>query len=289
MDRTIWVKLRAVVRGLDDRPRDGRLTFSDADIVLTLLWAVLHGRAVSWACRREAWPIFEMHVRRPSPARMSRRLRSPEVMGLIEKVRAALTHDPAGQLALAVDGKVMRVARHSRDRSATFGGFGLRGYKLHLICDLEGRIVGFRVTPLHCHEAVMARRMIRPLRIDGYLLADTNYDSVALHKQCAAKGGQLVAPRMPSRRSKPPGRRYNLPARQRAVNMLECDLTGFGPTLLAQRDVIERVFGRLEMRYRIGTPPPNIRGLRRVRTWIAAIVILELGRTSLLSNPRIAA
>jgi len=285
MDRTIWVALRELVRGLNRPSGSRRPTFSDADIILTFLWAVLNGRPVSWACRPDAWPIFERHVRRPSPSRMSRRLRTRSVQALLESVQRALAHDPAGTLGAIIDGKVLRVARHSRDKQATFGGAGLRGYKLHLACDLRGRILGGKVTPLHCHEAVMARRLLRSMPLSGYLLADANYDSVALHEQCAAKGAQLVAPRMRSRVGRPLDRRCDTPPRRRAITMLEFDRTGFGTRLYGLRSQIERVFGRLEMRHHLGVLPPHVRGLARVRSWIAAVIVLDLARTNPRLNP----
>jgi hypothetical protein len=283
MDQTIWVRVRALIRELDADPRGGRYTFSDADIALTQLWAVLHGKPVSWACRPRNWPIWERRVRRPSPSRMSRRLRTAGVTGLLAAAEAELKKTPRGTLALAIDGKAMTVARHSQDRCARFGAFGLRGYKLHLVCDLAGQIRGWRVTPLHCHEAVIARRILGPIGVEGYVLADANYDAIYLHELCARTGGQLVTPRARSRVGKPLDRRRDTPQRQRSTLMLELDLTGFGKALYSQRRVIERTFARLELNHRIGQVPSHVRGLRRVRLWMQAVILLDLARADALA------
>src|SRR5262245_65845465 len=112
MDRTIWVRARAVVRGLDAGPGGGRYAFRDADIVLTLLWAVLHGKPVSWACRPQNWPVWERRVRRPPPSRLSRRLRTAGVARLLGAAGAQRTRAPGGPPAPALGRQAKHVARH---------------------------------------------------------------------------------------------------------------------------------------------------------------------------------
>ena len=79
MDWTRWKNLVELVRSLDPGSPSGRFKYNDADIVLTWLWASAHRRPVSWACRRESWPICVRVTRRPSPSRMTRRLRCKRV------------------------------------------------------------------------------------------------------------------------------------------------------------------------------------------------------------------
>ena len=276
MDWTRWRKLVGVVRSLDAGPSSARFTYTDAEIVLTWLWAGAHKRAVSWACRRESWPIFVRARPRPSPSRMTRRLRSASVRALIEAVERELRGEPIGRWLFAVDGMALHVARHSGDRMATFGAWGARGYKLHAICDSAGTIGVWRVTPLHCAETKMARRLLRNTHIEGYLLADAGYDSTKLHAACVKHDAQLVAPRKASRRGRGVKRGGTPPARRRSIDLTECDRTGFGRALQAKRKVIERVFGRLEMRFGIGHIPASVRGLERVRRWMQAVIILDL-------------
>lgn len=289
MDRTIWMRVRGLARALGQDPGSGRYTFTDADIILTLLWAALHDKPVSWACRPESWPVYERRVRRPSPSRMSRRLRTLSVQVLIQCIQTELMHASQDTLVMALDGKVLRVALHSRDAFARVGARGMRGYKLHLICDTFGRIRAWRVTPLNCHEAVIARRIIKPMRIEGYLLADANYDTTYLHDLCARSGGQLVTPRMKCRIGKPLDPRRHTPQRERSVLMLELDHTGFGRDLIAKRGVVERVFARLEMNHHIGQVPAHVRGLFRVRLWMQAIILLDLARSAPTSSQLAAA
>ena len=271
-----WLEVVRFVRSLDRRRYNGRFEFTDADIVLTFLWATLHRRSVFWACRSDAWPIFVRHVARPSPTRVSRRLRDESAAALLEAVLQRVLHSghhtPLVDIA---DGKAITVASHSRDRDATFGHFGMRGYKLHAVCDISGRIRARRLTPLHCYEPTIAGRLVRDLKPSGYLLADANYDHTELHGRCAATGAQLVAPRSNARRGRGTRRTGVPPSRRRAIDMIELDPTGFGRKLFNLRRTIERVFGRLETRFGINRPPAWIRTLPRVRRWIDAILILD--------------
>ncbi len=276
MDWTRWKNLVELVRSLDPGKSSGRFTYSDADIVLTWLWAAAHLRAVSWACRGESWPIHVRGTRRPSPSRMTRRLRSKSVKALIEAVEQELRGVTVGRWLFAVDGKAMHVARHSADRLATFGAWGARGYKLHAICDMQGRIVAWRVTPMNCGETKMAKRLLHNSGVAGYVLGDSGYDSTKLHKACAEHDTQLIAPRKTTRRGRGVRRGGTTPPRRRSIDLTECDQTGFGSALQAARKTIERVFGRLENRFGIGRIPASVRGIQRVRRWIQAVIILDL-------------
>lgn len=271
-----WLVVVRLVRSLDTRGYSGRFEYTDSQIVLTLLWAVLHRKPVCWACRAEAWPVFARAEPRPSPARMSRRLRLEPVVGLLRRVEEALRGDTTGVLVSALDGKCLCVSAHSGDRTATFSGRGLRGYKLHALSDLRGRVLAWRVTPMHPHEARVARRLLSQTPLNGYVLADANYDTVALYSLCASRGVQMLAPRQASRIGGGVRRHGTHPARQHAIDMVECGRSGFGPQLLRQRGVIERVFARLEHDHGVGRPPPWVRGIDRVRRWMSAVIILDL-------------
>lgn len=285
MDWTRWKKLVDLVRSLDPGPASGRFIYSDADIVLTWLWAVAHHRPVSWACKADSWPIWVRSAPRPSPSRMTRRLRSVGVLTLIASIERALRGAPAGRWLFAVDGKAIHVARHSHDRCATFGAWGARGYKLHVICDSAGEIACWRVAPMNCAETKIARRLVRDACLGGYLVADAGYDSTKLHEACARGGAQLVAPRKGSRRGGGVRRGGTTAPRRRSLDLTECDRTGFGTALLGARKVVERVFGRLELRFGIGRLPANVRGLERVRRWMQAVIILDLAFSNLRHRP----
>ncbi|MBX3361486.1 MAG: hypothetical protein KF705_08625 [Phycisphaeraceae bacterium] len=103
-----------------------------------------------------------------------------------------------------------------------------------MICDLAGSIVSWRLTPMHCHEAVMAKRMMRDMELNGYVLADSNYDSVKLYELCVqgrTTGGSAEGLPRGSRRAAV----RNASDRRRAIDMLEQSMTGFGRGLLSLR------------------------------------------------------
>ena len=55
MEREHWNQLYALAERLGKTFQDGG-RYTTAFIVGFFLWAVIHDRPVSWACRRENWP-----------------------------------------------------------------------------------------------------------------------------------------------------------------------------------------------------------------------------------------
>src|SRR5262249_20726915 len=84
--------------------------FSDANIVVTLLWAVLWDRPVSWACQFQNWPKDCGWMRLPTPSTMSRRLRTIGVLTLIEQVQSALGDLFPRGLCKLIDSKPLTVS-----------------------------------------------------------------------------------------------------------------------------------------------------------------------------------
>ncbi|MBX3362212.1 MAG: hypothetical protein KF705_12360 [Phycisphaeraceae bacterium] len=112
-------------------------------------------------------------------------------------------------------------------------------------CDLAGSIVSWRLTPMHCHEAVMAKRMMRDMELNGYVLADSNYDSVKLYELWRAgrtTGGSAEGLPRGSRRAAV--RNASGPPSSHRHAGAEHD--GLRQGLLSLRRVIERVFARLK-------------------------------------------
>lgn len=79
---------KAIVALLDQfgKPRfDPRQDFTDHDIVRAWYWAVIHDRPTRWALAPRHWPP---HLRRglrlPSGGTLSKRLRTPPVMALLD-------------------------------------------------------------------------------------------------------------------------------------------------------------------------------------------------------------
>lgn len=280
VERLDWRALAALVRSLDTTVHRRTPRFSDARIILVLLWARFNLRPISWACRPSSWPLWRRRADLPSPTTMSRRLRSVSVAALLERVENAMALGMPKELAHAVDGKPIVVSRHSTDPDARHGrgaGGYDKGYKLHLICTLSGRVRSWRVTPMNTPEQEIARRLVVGGGVDpGYLLADTLFDWDSLHTHCAQRNVRLLVPRRPSRVGKGTRQasRAGL-ARRACIAAMETPHALFARALHAQRPVIERVFARLETRWHIGHPPFYVRRLHRVRLWVRTALILD--------------
>jgi hypothetical protein len=268
--------------------RPAKARFTDRDIVLTYFHAVLHERCVDWACRRENWPWHDRRRALPSGATMSRRLRTPEVRGLIEGVRFALAEAGIDLPAtLILDAKPLPLSGHSMDKDAGFGRAGsifTRGYKLHAIADLSGNIRAFRVESLKVGEQAAAHALLAllPAQAQGTrLLADANYDSSALYDAAGARGLQLVAARR-YRHAKGLGHVYQSPFRLRALELQRED-----PRVLDERRRIEGFFGTMGNVVGGLAPLPNaVRGRRRVELWVAAKLAIDAAHRSIRAAKR---
>ena len=276
MEREEWSALVVLVTRVVPATCGARFTFNWRAIVLTYLWAVLHNQPVSWACRPPHWPTECRPVRLPTPATMSRRLRRPEFVELLKRLLRHLQRGRRRGLLNIVDGKVLAVSRHSRDREATFGGAHARqrGYKLHLILGQNGRFEGLAIRPLNVNERGVARELVGQARLSGYLLGDAQYDDKHLYALCAQRGMQLIAPRQyGSQRGL--GHVRQPAAWLRGIELLEASGTGFGPQLFRLRRGIERLFGQLvSVPYGLPVLPAWARGLQRVRLWVTAKLLL---------------
>jgi hypothetical protein len=125
-------------------------------------------------------------------------------------------------------------------------------------------------------ERVMAQRMLRTARVQGYVLADSNYDSNRLHEVCWQRGNlQLVSPRRYGSKHGH-GHRLQSPGRMRSKHLLENPACRFGQQLFAQRPFIERFFGSLtNFGGGLTHLPPWVRTHRRVRQWVQAKLIIH--------------
>lgn len=281
MEERAWKAVREIIRRHASR-KSTREDFADADIVEAFYWAVVHDRPQGWATARENWPIHLRRARRfPSQGTLSRRLRSPRVRALLQRIEEeVLRWNAAASTALVhyVDGKPLTVSRCSQDRQSGYGwgaGGKAKGYKIHVLLGENGTISAWRLTPMSTSEKVMARRLIRAVKPQGYVIGDGNYDDRHLHEQCAAQGElQWVAPR-----SKPGaglGHRPKSPGRLRSIELLENSRTGFGPDLLRKRTAIERRFG-WTVSYGGGLTclPAWVRSYLRVHRWVSAKLVLS--------------
>ncbi len=283
MEREIWTNVVRAVRAAAVGHQERRRKFKDSDIVLSLLWAVLHDRPVLWATNPRNWPFYMRIKSRPSSATMSRRLRSASVLALLERVRDWLTATPNSSALLIIDAKPMPIGGYTRDRDARTGracGCYAWGYKLYLVIDENGGVHAWKVDSMNVAEQVVAEEIIpaaaRSAGANRWLLGDRQYDSNRLHNLADEYGLRLLAYRMRTQDSIGP---KQSPGRHRAIQMLEAPGTAEGRALITRREVIERYLGTLSCTGGGLSPLPGyIRGLRRVRLWIGAKLLLNAAR-----------
>ncbi len=118
MEHQLWKAIVAVFLTLDTPATPTRFDFNDEDIVKVYYWSVICNRPTSWACRQENWPL---HLRRrplPSPAIMSRRLRSPAVVALLDALERRVIAPKEPGLFWIIDGKPLPIGGCSKDRQA---------------------------------------------------------------------------------------------------------------------------------------------------------------------------
>ena len=69
MERELWPRLYHLVMEVGRTLRLLDVTFQPHIIVLVFLWAALHDRPVSWACREKNWATTTLRpARLPSPS-----------------------------------------------------------------------------------------------------------------------------------------------------------------------------------------------------------------------------
>jgi len=220
---------------------------------------------------------------------MSRRLRQKDTQEFLAEVFRRLDRPEHLDLLKIIDGKPLPISRHSEDPDATFGrgAGGLnKGYKLHAIYGQSGRLLAWQVHPMNVDERKVGAELVKELTGDGYLLADSNYDSNTLYTASHEYGQQLVAARRfgSGRRL---GHRSHAPQRLRGIALLEGP-SDFGRALYKQRRHIETRFGNLcSFGGGLTCLPPWVRTLQRVRLFVAAKIIIRAARNRLI-QPRAA-
>ena len=286
MDGELWKELYRAALEIGKHIPNHQVTFPHVRVVLVFLWAVLHDRPVSWACRQENWPDREDWPK-PSASTMSRRLRRPQVQSLLD----ALLDRYHAQLGSSgyrwMDGKPLVIGNHSKDPDAGYGraaGGKAKGYKLHAIWDASGALLAWQVHPMHVSEQRVARDLIAQLDDGGFLVADSNYDVNKLYDLAGEHRHQLLTPRR-FRKARGLGHQRHSHYRLRAIRMIE---DGPGKPLLRRRAAIERQFGCMG-NFPGGLGPLSnwTRRLHRVRLWVHAKLIINACRIA--RNKRLAA
>lgn len=280
-----WSELyRLVNLTASELPRGSR-RFADSVIVLVLLWAAFNHKPISWATQRRNWPVWMQRLlpRVPSSTTMSRRLRRDSVRRFLNRLLEHAQGPARLCLVRVLDGSALEIRGHSTDRQAGYAygtGRKAKGYKLHVLLESSGRIVDWRIAPMHVSEKIMARRMLLCGGACLYVVADNNYDSNVLHVIVRAHGGQMIVSRRRGVGPLRPGR--ETPGRLRSDEMLRGP-SPFGRALLKSRATVERFFGNADSHSEaLGELPAWVRTHRRVRLWVHAKLIINAVRISLL-------
>jgi len=303
MERRLWLELYRVIIALGKTHDFTGLHYSDACIVLVLLWAAVHDRARSWACQLENWHDGEdcPWPRLPSGSCLSRRARTVGVQLLFAQAQDALRERFPRRALKFIDAKPLPVGGASQDRDATCGRAArgqARGYKVHAVFDAAGGVEGWRLGPMSQNEKDVARALL-PVALAGagalYVAADNQYDGNPMFDMVAASGAQLVV--LP--RSKTPaglGHRRQSPHRLRGLALAAANplaaATGmarsFGQDLLHARGGIERRFARISnFGGGLGPLPNWVRRPRRVALWVAAKFLIFLAYEAIQGGPKI--
>jgi len=278
MEHQLWRSIVAILATLNKSRKRTVCDFSDEDIVKVHYWSVIHDRPVRWACNPKHWPFWHRRQALPSPATMSRRLRTESVRSVLNALEQRVITPSRPSLFWMIDGKPLSISGCSKDRQAGYGRAAngkAKGYKVHAIVDSAGAIAGWRVAPMNKDERVMAKRLVRTATIQGYLVGDANYDSNKLHQACAARDQlQLVTPRRygPNHGI---AHEKQTPGRLRSIQLTENPYPAFANQLLRDRADIERRFAHL-VNWGGGLTclPPWVRTHRRVHRWVQAKLVL---------------
>jgi hypothetical protein len=278
MEHQLWQSIIEVLTEIH-KPRKRSIDdFSDEDIVKTYYWSVTHDRSRSWACDPNNWPPW--HRRRPLPSQptMSRRLRTPSVRSLLDALEQRVVAPQEPNLFWMIDGKPLAISGCSKDRQAGYGRAAnckAKGYKIHAIVGADESIAAWRVAPMNKDERVMAKRLVRTAPVQGYLVADSNYDSNNLHEACSKRDQLQLVTRRRNAGRRGIGHHKQTAGRLRSIGLTENPFPAFADQLLKDRGQIERCFAHAtNWGGGLTCLPPWVRTHRRVHLWVQAKLVL---------------
>jgi transposase len=287
MDGKLWTRLYRVIRReckpLVNRRRMGRpREYGTDDVLAVFAFAALTDQAVSKAreklqSRAIRWWLGRYWVvprQVPSDSTLSRRSKASDFRWLLRRVLRRLRHAlgvPAGG-HVVLDATLLLTGAYSRDpesRWTCHGGKWFRGYALHAVCDLQGRLLAWHVTSANVQEMKVARRLVRQIGAQGQavslVIADSGYDSEPLHQLVRRRlQAQLLAP-LNLRGAKRQTWRTRQPGRVAAERLMQ---TRQGQAWFNQRSTIERWNSWFKGQSRLSMLPQHARRLRRVRRWV---------------------
>jgi hypothetical protein len=279
MERELWPVLYQSLQETAKEVRQKYVQLQPWVIVATMLWAAVHDRPVKWACDPRHWSTTELRPATiPSESTMSRRVDAVSTGVFWRALEQRLRQSSRPGLAAFLDGKPLPVGGDSKDPDARWGrGAGglAKGYKLHAVWSTGVLPEAWEVAPLNVAEKEVAYRLIGQLHYGGYLLADGEYDASYLYDRAFDQGYQLLAP---FRKAKNPGsgKHYQSPHRLHSIDVMQHQ---YGRTLYKIRTSIERSFGNATaFGGGLGPLPAWVRGLKRVRTWVWAKLLINAVR-----------
>jgi hypothetical protein len=274
MEAELWKQVYKLVTKIAKGKTIKRAIYSDSDIVLTYMWAVINDRPVYWACKKSSWPIYYRRRPLPNPSTMTRRLRTLQIQRLLRKTEDHLVNLFPRSVCRWIDAKPLPIGGCSKDKQSAFGraAAGIaKGYKFYAIADKNQGFVQWTVRPMNQGETTIARELITKLEDNGYLIGDGAYDKNHLYDLAGAKYLQLVTPQR-IRNAKGLGHFRHSQYRLRAMDLIK---RPFGQSLISGRTLIERMFGNLTCFPSGLKPLPHwVRTLFRVEMWVRAKVIL---------------
>ena len=279
MERTLWPVMYRHLKEVSKDFSQKYVQFQPWVLLAVMLWAALHDRPVSWACKKRHWSTTTCKPwNLPSPATMSRRVDGVAVGFLWRALSERLRQTANPALVSFLDGKPLTIGGNSKDPEAGFGraaGCMAKGYKLHAVWTTRPLPEAWQIAPMNVSEKTLAVELIGQLNQGGYLLADGNYDASYLYDAAHERDYQLV---VPFRKGKQPGSggHYQSPHRLRSIALMQ---SVFGKALYKTRTSIERSFGNAgSFGGGLGPLPAWVRGQDRVRTWVWAKLLINAVR-----------
>lgn len=264
MEGQVWTTVQELLLTVEGKPAGCQ--FSDQEILRMSLWAILHDRPMSWACRPENWSEVFRPARLPDDSTVSRRWKRPEL-----RQKALLLHQEGVRRCggaegyVVIDGRSLVVGGCSKDPDArpgrAAGGMG-KGYKMHTLVNLKHVILAYDIRPMNEAEPTVAQSLVAALPASvTRVLGDGAYDSMRLHHRLQAMGKKLYTPLRQNR----VGRRRQPPR----VRLLRLWQRRVGRQLLRIRNEVERTFGQeSNVAFGFKQLPPWARRSRRVFRWM---------------------
>jgi Transposase DDE domain len=277
MERELWRGLYRVVRQVGFDFGQKSVQIPGWVLVLTMLWAALHDRPVSWACDPAHGKTTRLRpARLPSPATRSRRIDQVGVGLLWRAIEQRLRDRSARYPALVafLDARPLPVGGATKDPDARYGrgaGVMAKGYKLHAVWAWRALPEAWEITPMNTSEITVAERLLPQWEYGGYLLADGN----ALFDRARERNDQLLTPAPDAGTGR--GHRYHSPHRWRSIHLMRD--TAFGPSVYRCRIAIEQAHGNASSFGGGLSPLPAwVRGRDRVRIWVWTKLLINAAR-----------